>query len=199
MPSETQSDYKKISSPPAYVSLGSNLGNRLSAIIDALIELQNLSLQPLTVSSIWETTPVNCPINTPMFLNAAAMITPPPDVQPETLLKKLQDIEVKLGRNPKEKGEKLPRIIDIDLITFGDYIRDLPELTLPHKNAIQRKFVLLPLSQLSPHLVLPGHTQTINEYLIKLVSNETLTELLPASEVMNQLNLRLKSFSSKIK
>src|SRR5271156_3022324 len=84
----------------AFIALGSNLGNSRGNLLQAFTRLQNLSLGKLVRSSLWRTTPVDCPPGSPDFLNAVAGLRPLPGETPESLLEKLQGIEKEFGRRP---------------------------------------------------------------------------------------------------
>jgi 2-amino-4-hydroxy-6-hydroxymethyldihydropteridine diphosphokinase len=155
----------------ALIALGSNLGDSARSIQGAFDKLQQLSVTPLRKSSLWETTPVDCPPRSPPFVNAAVALVPVPDETPESLLAKLQALEKEFGRRPKTVLNE-PRPLDLDLIAFGNEVRRTPALTLPHPRAYLRRFVLQPLSEIAPGLVLPGQTQTVRELLEALPADE---------------------------
>lgn len=148
----------------AFVALGSNLGVSVEIIERAFERLRSLSDAPLLKSSLIRTAPVDCPPGSPDFINAAAGLVPAPDETPETLLSKLQAIEREFGRRPKQVLNE-PRPLDLDLIAFGGEIRSTPALTLPHPRAVARRFVLQPLSEIAPNLVLPGQTRSVLDLL----------------------------------
>lgn len=157
-----------------YVALGSNLGDSREIVRHAMDRLQELSDHLLRRSSFWQTTPVDCPPGSPSFLNAVAAWLPRASETPESLLPKLQALEKEFGRQQK-KCLNEPRPLDLDLITFGQETRATPQLILPHPRAHQRRFVLAPLSELAPDLVLPGQSQT---------AQQLLAQLDPAGEVL---------------
>ena len=136
-----------------------------------MARLQKLSDQPLLKSSLWQTTPVDCPPGSPLFVNAVVSLWPHPGETPETLLAKLQALEADFGRQPKQTLNE-PRPLDLDLIAFGSETRATPELTLPHPRAHARRFVLEPLAEIAPDLVLAGQTRTVRELLECLPANE---------------------------
>jgi len=160
----------------AFVALGSNLGNSREIISQAMERLQKLSSQPLLKSSLWETTPVDCPPDSPPFLNAIVGLVPFPNETPESLLKKLQQLEKEFGRQPKKILNE-PRPLDLDLIAFGNEICASENLTLPHPRAHQRRFVLQPLSEIAPEFILPGQAKTVSQLLDLLQSDEILIRL----------------------
>jgi 2-amino-4-hydroxy-6-hydroxymethyldihydropteridine diphosphokinase len=151
----------------AYIALGSNLGDSRSIILRAMDCLKQFSDQPVLRSSLWETSPVDCPPDSPPFINAVIGLKPKQAEIPETLLRKLQELEREFGRQPK-KALNEPRPLDLDLITFGSETRDSEALKLPHPRAHQRRFVLEPLSEIAPELVLPLQSKTVQELLADL-------------------------------
>lgn len=156
-----------------FVALGSNVGDSASTLGKVFLKLQKFSDEPIVQSSIWQTTPVDCPPGSPLFLNAVVAFIPRADETPETLLEKLQDLEKEFGRQPKKILNE-PRPLDLDLIAFGIEERSTPSLTLPHPRAHLRKFVLQPLVEIAPDLILPGQTKTVSELLQSLTSDEAI-------------------------
>ncbi len=148
----------------AYVALGSNLGDSPRNVLRALGLLQSLSDQPLRRSSLWETEPVDCPPGSPLFINAVAALIPRAGETPQTLLARLQALEIGMGRSPKKILNE-PRVIDLDLIAFGSQTLAEPDLVLPHPRACRRRFVLQPLAEIAPDFVLPGQDKTVAELL----------------------------------
>ena len=148
----------------ALIALGSNLGDSMSIIHHAMARLEKLSVLPIQKSSLWQTTPIDCPPDSPPFVNAAAALAPFSEETPESLLAKLQALEKELGRKPKMVLNE-PRPLDLDLIAFGNEVRNTPELTLPHPRAHLRRFVLQPLNEITPDFRLPGHSRTVRELL----------------------------------
>jgi 2-amino-4-hydroxy-6-hydroxymethyldihydropteridine diphosphokinase len=162
--------------PLVFVALGSNLGNSRQIILQALVRLQAFSAVPLLQSSLWQTTPVDCPPGSPKFVNAVAGLVPRQEETPESLLKKLQALEKEFGRQPI-KIPNAPRRLDLDLIAFGSETRNSPEIVLPHPRARRRKFVLQPLAEIAPDLVLPGGRQNVAELLAALPADEAVVRL----------------------
>lgn len=160
----------------AYVALGSNLGDARRNVLQAIEQLQAFSERPLHKSSLWITTPVDCPPGSADFVNAVVALVPRADETPESLLKKLQALEREFGRKPKEVLNE-PRPLDLDLIAFGDEQRNSPELTLPHPRAHQRRFVLQPLAEIAPEFILPGQSKTVSQLLRELPRDDKLQKL----------------------
>jgi len=179
----------------AIVALGSNLGDSMRIVLEAMARLQDFSDLPVLKSSLWRTSPVNCPPGSPSFLNAVAGFVPRADELPESLFKKLRELEKEFGRAPKMVLNE-PRPLDLDLIAFGSETRAgtvaalvkarnrrfykrryESELILPHPRAHLRRFVLQPLSEIAPDLVLPGQTKSVLDLLCELPEAETVVWL----------------------
>jgi 2-amino-4-hydroxy-6-hydroxymethyldihydropteridine diphosphokinase len=137
----------------AYVGLGSNLGKREQTIHRALELLQDEGgLEVVAVSALRETDPVGYE-QQPRFLNGVAAIRT--ELDPRALLRRLQAVEVELGRD--RSGPRFgPRTIDLDLLLYGDEQIDEPDLVVPHPRLSERRFVLEPLAELDSGLEVPG-------------------------------------------
>ncbi|PYJ46034.1 MAG: 2-amino-4-hydroxy-6-hydroxymethyldihydropteridine diphosphokinase [Verrucomicrobia bacterium] len=149
------------------VALGSNLGDRLAnsrSARKAILDLPNVK-PPILSSAIYETDPVGCEPEAGKFLNAVLEFDYEGD--PLDLLKNLKEIESALGRPPNHP-RNISRKIDIDLLYCGDTATDAEELQLPHPRMHLRKFVLQPLADIRPDLVLPGQTKTVRELLAQI-------------------------------
>jgi 2-amino-4-hydroxy-6-hydroxymethyldihydropteridine diphosphokinase len=160
----------------AFVALGSNLGDSHRIILEAMARLQHFSGESILKSSLWETSPVDCPPDSPKFVNAVAGLLLRKNEAPESLLQKMRELEKEFGRTPKKTLNE-PRPLDLDLIAFGNEVRHAPELILPHPRAHLRKFVLQPLNEIAPELILPGQSKTVSQLLAELSSDEILTRL----------------------
>jgi len=159
----------------AFVGLGSNLGNSRAIVLSAMDRLQEISDSPLLRSSLLETAPVDCPPGSPQFINAVVGLAPRASETPESLLLKLRELEKQFGRKPKAILNE-PRELDLDLIAFGTEMRATKELVLPHPRARLRRFVLQPLSEIAPDLVLPGESKNVAQLLAALPSEENLAK-----------------------
>lgn len=157
----------------AFIALGSNQGEAIENVLQALDRLAAFSRAPLRRSSLWETAPLDCPPGSPPFINAIAGIHPHSGETPESLLQRLQALEKEFGRRPKQVLNE-PRPLDLDLIAFGRETRNAAELVLPHPRAHQRLFVLQPLAELAPKLILPGQNETVSE-LVKHMGDSQIT------------------------
>lgn len=151
----------------ALVALGSNLGDSRQTIRLAMDRLQENSAEPILKSSLWQSAPVDCPLGSPPFINAVVGLVPRPEEVPESLLALLQSLERQFGRAPKTVVNE-PRRLDLDLIAFGTATRHMPQLILPHPRAHQRRFVLQPLGEIAPDLILPGQIKTVAQLLANL-------------------------------
>jgi 2-amino-4-hydroxy-6-hydroxymethyldihydropteridine diphosphokinase len=160
----------------AFVALGSNLGDSASLLRAATAKLSVFSSTPPRCSSLWRSTPVGCPPGSPDFINAVVALIPLPRFSPESLLAELQSLEREFGRRPKQVLNEA-RPLDLDLVAWGNEVRNAPGLALPHPRAHLRRFVLQPLSELTPNLVLPGQTLTVAELLSALRTDEVLERL----------------------
>ncbi len=138
----------------AYIGLGSNLGEREVAIREALRRLDGRpDTDVLSRADVIETDPVGY-TEQPRFLNTAAMIAT--TLRPRELLDVLLGIERELGRARAEGPRFGPRTIDLDLLLYGDETLDEPDLRVPHPRMHERRFVLEPLADLDPDIVVPG-------------------------------------------
>ena len=164
-----------MSVPLVIVALGSNLGNARENVTRAIERLNELSSEPLLKSSLWQSSPVDCPPGSPDFVNAVVILGACPGETPESLLSKLQAIEREFGRQAKKVMNE-PRPLDLDLIAFGNERRVSKDLTLPHPRAHLRRFVLEPLGEIAPELILPGQTKTVAELLTSL-TDESLKRI----------------------
>ncbi len=145
-----------------YIALGSNLGNRESNIAAAVSKLREIpGTVLLRVSDLLENLAVGGPEQSPAFLNAVAEIRT--NLPAINLLHHLFNVEKELGRVRREKWE--PRVIDLDLILYGDEIIHTQELTVPHPLMHERRFVLEPLAQLCSEYVHPTTQLTIKTLL----------------------------------
>jgi 2-amino-4-hydroxy-6-hydroxymethyldihydropteridine diphosphokinase len=145
-----------------YLSLGSNLGARAANLKAAIAALPSANFQVRKVSSCYETEPVDY-LDQPWFLNC--VVEGETDSQPIDLLHALRAIESQLGS--KKAFAKGPRLLDTDILIFGDLSLDTPELQIPHPRMLERKFVLAPLAEIAPQLKLPQWSGNISDLLAK--------------------------------
>ena len=144
----------------AYLSLGSNVGDRVKNLRAAIDELPHTGAAIVRISSFYETEPVDLR-EQPWFLNCAVEVETHFD--PIMLLRALREIEAKMGsRKLVAKG---PRLIDMDLLLYGSETIDTPELQVPHPRMHLRRFVLVPLAEIAPGAVHPALRMTVKQLL----------------------------------
>jgi 2-amino-4-hydroxy-6-hydroxymethyldihydropteridine diphosphokinase len=153
------------------IAIGSNQGNSVAIVRAAMDRLATFARGPLVRSSLWRTSPVDCPPGSNDFVNAAVAFEPLDTLTPERLLDRLKQIEREFGRTPVSV-RNAPRELDLDLLVFRDARRSTPEFTLPHPRATNRRFVLAPAAEVAPDLEWPGTGRTVRELLSALDSNE---------------------------
>ena len=153
------------------VALGSNLGDRLANLRLARGKIEQIPgvKAPFLASAIYETRPVGCEPGAGDFLNA--VIEFEYDGDPAALLRSLAAAEVALGR-PAGHRRNVSRIIDFDILYAGDIERDDDGIQLPHPRLHERRFVLQPLSDIRPGLVLPGRQKSVRELLASLPESD---------------------------
>ncbi|HEV3210751.1 MAG TPA: 2-amino-4-hydroxy-6-hydroxymethyldihydropteridine diphosphokinase [Chthoniobacterales bacterium] len=158
------------------IALGSNIGKRLANLrkayqrVSALNEIGGF----VRSSSVYETGPVDCEPGTPEYLNAVMEISF--DGPPVALLDHLGQIEVEMGRLSK-RPRNSPRTIDLDILYVGNLVLNSPEITIPHPRLAERRFVLAPLAEIAPDLILPGHSRSVRSLLEKLNNQEEVRRL----------------------
>jgi 2-amino-4-hydroxy-6-hydroxymethyldihydropteridine diphosphokinase len=151
----------------AGIALGSNLGDRLSnlrAARAAACALPGAS-GPARASRIYETEPVGTGPDAAPFLNAVIELEF--DGHPVTLLDHLQAIEAQMGR-PSKRPRNASRPIDLDILYAGNFVLSNEEIVIPHPRLHLRRFVLQPLADIRPELVLPGREESVAQLLAQL-------------------------------
>lgn len=149
----------------AYLSLGSNIGDRENNLRQAIARLREVG-DVCAVSGFYETEPVEVDGEQPWFLNCAVCLET--SLSPEELLAGTLKIEREMGR--RREAVRSPRIIDIDILLFGDLVVDLPQLTIPHPGLSRRRFVLEPLAEIAPEARHPVSLLTVREMLESLTA-----------------------------
>ena len=149
--------------PRIAIALGSNLGDRTQHL-ETAIDLLMPHLRQALVSTFVETAPEGVPDDQPRYLNAA--LVGEAQLLPATLLQRLLSIEEQLGRTRPYWGA--PRIIDLDLILYGDVRLFEPGIQVPHPRFRERRFVLAPLAEIAPELVDPVTGKTVADLLADL-------------------------------
>lgn len=145
------------------IALGSNLGDRAASMEAGFDFLRSISVNDyLRRSTVIETDPVDCPPGSGTFFNAVAEIEY--TGSPLQLLGQLQSFEHTLGR-PPQHPVNAPRPLDLDILYFGTIRLDTPDLIIPHPRIVEREFVLKPLAEICPNLILPGQTHCVQTLL----------------------------------
>jgi 2-amino-4-hydroxy-6-hydroxymethyldihydropteridine diphosphokinase len=157
----------------AYVSLGSNLGDRAGNLLLAVRGMLDCGLELRRLSKIYDTQAVGS-FQQPNFLNMVAEIDGSALPPPESMLARLLRIEYSLGRT--REVPKGPRTIDLDLLLYQDETRDTDFLALPHPRLHERRFVLMPLAELCPKLRHPQLNQTMEE-LLTMTKDEAMVRV----------------------
>jgi 2-amino-4-hydroxy-6-hydroxymethyldihydropteridine diphosphokinase len=155
----------------AYLSLGSNIGNREAHLLEAQARLRATG-RVTAVSSFYETEPVEF-TEQPWFLNCAVALET--ELTPQELMTAILDIEESMGRQRVQK--KGPRMIDIDILLFGNAVLDSADVTIPHPAMHKRRFVLEPLAEIAPEARHPVFDKTIRE----------LRDALPSGAIVRKL------------
>ena len=145
-----------------YLSLGSNIGDRAKNLRDAIAALGNAGVSVVRVSSVYETEPVDY-LDQPWFLNC--VVEAETESTPLDLLRVLRGIEAQMGS--KKLIAKGPRLIDIDILLYGNEIIDTPELQVPHPRMHLRRFVLESLAEVAPSVQHPVSHLSISELLTR--------------------------------
>ncbi|MBW3595236.1 MAG: 2-amino-4-hydroxy-6-hydroxymethyldihydropteridine diphosphokinase [Actinobacteria bacterium] len=139
-----------------YVGIGSNVGDRAMFARRAVEELKQASgIELVSVSSIYETSPIGGPPQR-SFVNLVVKLET--ELDPRQLLEATQAVETRLGREPSDIHWG-PRVVDLDILTFGDEKVSEPDLEIPHPRMTQRRFVLVPLLEIEPDAADPWGTR----------------------------------------
>lgn len=160
----------------AGIALGSNLDNRLEYLHSAREKILKIARgnAPFLFSPLYETDPIGCEPGAQKFLNAVMEMGY--EGEPEQLLRELRRIEQSLGRDP-EHARNASRTVDLDLLYFGDRAIDSAELQLPHPRLHLRRFVLAPLADFRPDVILPGQTVPILALLENLADDSAVVRV----------------------
>jgi 2-amino-4-hydroxy-6-hydroxymethyldihydropteridine diphosphokinase len=157
-----------------YLSLGSNLGDRVANLRAAIEKLKEVG-DVVAVSSFYEAEPVEVTAQ-PWFLNCAVKFET--EKMPRQLISAILALEQSMGRQRKQ--QKGPRTIDIDILFFGSSIIEIPSLTVPHPHLHERRFVLEPLAEIAPDVRHPVLKRSIRELREGLPPGQTVRKLMGA-------------------
>ena len=152
-----------------YLSLGSNIGDRENNLRKAIRALAEANVRVTRVSSFYETEPVDLR-EQPWFLNC--VVRGEAETPALDLLHALRGIEAHMGS--EKLVPKGPRLIDIDILLYGDATVDRPELQVPHPRMLQRKFVLVPLAEIAPNLKHPSWAGTAKQIVSNLADSSAV-------------------------
>ncbi len=160
------------------IALGSNLGDRAENLRRGIALLMESvpGAELIASAALYETDPVDCTPEAQAFLNTVIEIIAP--CAPQELHARLKAVESALGR-PEQRERNSPRTLDLDLLYADDVVSDDPELILPHPRLHQRRFVLQPLADIRPELVLPGQRDPVAVLLKSLDDDPTSVRRIP--------------------
>jgi|SRR5437879_2398681 len=155
-----------------YLSLGSNLGDRAKNLRDAIAALRKAGIDVKRISSTYETEPVDY-LDQPWFVNVA--LEADTELAPTALLRALRGIETQMGS--KKLIAKGPRLIDMDVLLYGNKVIDTPELQIPHPRMHLRRFVLKPLAEIAPIMRHPVLGLSVSEMLARTPDKSVVRKL----------------------
>lgn len=163
------------------VGLGSNRGDSVAFVRAGIERLRTFAARDFRCSSLWRTSPVDCPPETDDFVNAVVAFEAVDALTPDALLDALKAIEREFGRE-LDPVRNAPRELDLDLLLFDSLTRQDEYLTLPHPRAVRRRFVLAPAAEIIPQLVWLGTGQTIAALLADLDDDADAQRVDPQSQ-----------------
>ncbi len=134
-----------------FLSLGSNLGDRSQNLKKGIGLLEQFAGKPGAISSIYETEPWGCDSDLNFYNQVIELFTP---LRPLPLLDAIHEIEKMCGRE-RSAPRYAPRTLDIDILLYADSVLEFPGLVVPHPNLQERQFVLVPLTEIAPHVIHP--------------------------------------------
>ena len=158
------------------IGIGSNRGDSIATVRRSIAALRRFASGDVRASSLWRTSPVDCPPNSGDFINAVVVFEPRAGLTPDALLLELKALEREFGRS-EPTVRNAPRELDLDLLAFGDERRATAQFVLPHPRATQRRFVLAPAAEIAPEFSWPGAHATIAELLARLDDAERVERI----------------------
>lgn len=185
---------KEDNPPTVYLSLGSNLGDPIALIHEAIEKIRSLpAVFSVKAASLYHTSPVDMDPSTPPFINTALSLTT--HQNPWAFKEAMRNIETELGK--EHRPPRSSRLIDIDILAFGTLWMDDPELTLPHPRWHERLFVLVPLSDLTETLTLP-HPQPPHSPITFSLETLITSHSNPHQETIQKVGSALPLLSSQL-
>jgi 2-amino-4-hydroxy-6-hydroxymethyldihydropteridine diphosphokinase len=163
------------------IGIGSNRGDSIRTVRASIAALEQFAACDFRASSLWRTSPVDCPPDAEDFVNAVVSFEPHPELTPEALLAALKSLERRFGRR-EAPLRNAPRELDLDLLVFGTERRATATFALPHPRAVTRRFVLAPAAEIVPELEWPGIGTRVVELLARLGSEERVERLCAAAD-----------------
>lgn len=158
--------------PTIFLSLGSNIGDREKNLRTAIAALADARVRVTRVSSFYETEPVDLR-EQPWFLNCA--VKAETTIPPLDLLRAIQGIESRMGS--KKLVPQGPRLIDLDILLYGEETINTPELQVPHPRVLLRKFALAPLAEIAPGLTHASWNGSVSQLLAQLSDSSVVRKL----------------------
>ena len=162
------------------VGIGSNRGDSIGIVLESIERLRGFANGEFRSSSLWRTSPVDCPPDSGSFVNAVVVFEPRDNLTPEALLAVLKELEREYGR-AATPVRNAPRELDLDLLAYGDETRMTPQFVLPHPRATERRFVMAPAAEIVADLRCRGTDVTVAELLGRIDDDETVERLPSAS------------------
>ncbi len=163
------------------VGIGSNRGDSIGIVRASIERLRDYADGSFSRSSLWRTSPVDCPPESGDFINAVVAFEPRAGLTPENLLSALKQLEREFGR-AAAPIRNAPRELDLDLLAFGNETRMSSHFVLPHPRATERRFVMAPAAEVAGKMRWPGTQTTISELLARIDDSDTVERLVGALE-----------------